>query len=171
MRITYCALSLALMLPAAAGAQRLEPVGVRPDGATASQAQGARAATRVDASQLSIRALLGVGSAFAGAFGGALAASAGPISDCNCDDPGLREAIWGGMVGAIIVPALVASIPSMNSECSFARRAGIGMIGGVVGAAFGGVAGAIVDRGGAGVPIGYVGGAGLGAALGSGLCR
>lgn len=160
-------LTIALLLPMAAESQRLDPVGARAETAPRDAQPTRRTAS---SNQLPIRVLLGVGSAFGGAFAGAFAGLAVPAADCNCDDPGLREAVYGAMVGAIVVPALVSALPSMGSECSFAKRAGFGLIGGVVGAAFGGVAGAAIDRG-AGVPVGYVGGAGLGAALGSGLCR
>jgi hypothetical protein len=162
--------ALALAMPATALAQRLAPVGVRVDQTAAALRTEGAPRREAAMSGLPLRMLLGVGSAFGGAYAGALTTLALPHSDCNCDDPGLREAIVGAMVGSVLVPAVVSAIPELSSECSFARRTGIGILGGVAGAAIGGVLGASVAPGG-GVVVGYVGGAGLGAALGTGLCR
>ncbi|MEO7455977.1 MAG: hypothetical protein ABIY52_06925 [Gemmatimonadaceae bacterium] len=157
-------LVLALM-PAAATAQHLEPVGALAVGAAGSQTPLRPPMTR----QLGVRALLGVGSAFVGAYAGAFAAVSLPHSPCHCEDPGFDQAIYGAMVGAVLLPAIVSALPAMNSECSFGKRVMLGAITGIAGAAAGGVAGSSID--GAGVVFGYVGGAGLGAALGAGLCR
>ncbi len=160
---------VALLLPPMAGAQRIEPVAMRSE---ARQATVPRTDTPMTMSQqLPVRALIGVGSAFAGAFAGAYTGAILPRSPCGCDDPGLQEAVFGAMVGSVIVPAILAAMPEMDSTCSFAKRAGFGLAGSVVGAALGGVAGAMADGNGPGVVVGYIGGSGLGAALGSGLCR
>jgi hypothetical protein len=85
--------------------------------------------------------------------------------NCGCDDPGLDEIVYGGLVGAAVGAAVGASAPDLHSACSFDARLGRSLIGSVgVAAASWFVAGGA--NGGAiiAVPVGAIGGslAGLG---------
>lgn len=166
MRISLIA--LALLLPSAAYSQRLEPAGMQvpPSTFVPASPDTARKPVSYD---LPVRVLLGVGSAFGGAFAGALTGMVFPHAPCSCDDPGLENALVGAMIGSIVAPAIISAAPAMASQCSYSKRIGVAMLGGLAGAALGGGIGASVPNG--GVVFGYVGGAGLGAALGSGLCK
>jgi hypothetical protein len=152
--------------PMALNAQRLAPVGVRGDH-TAGQVTEPR--VRPSPYETPVRLVLGLGSSFAGAFGGAMTGLALPHGNCHCDDPGLENALVGAMVGAVLVPALVTALPAMSSECSFGRRFGLALAGSAVGAALGGFAGTAADN--AGPVFGYIGGAGIGAGLAASLCH
>ena len=167
----------AAALPITAHAQRATPAGVRANDNVL--AVGLQRASRADsqtkgagraAYEMPVRALVGVGGAFAGAFGGGLiGANYIPHAPCSCDDPGLAEALEGAMVGSIVASAVLAAAPQFSSSCGPLRRFGYGVGGAVAGAAVGGVLGATM--GGPGVVFGYLGGSGIGAGVASGLCR
>ena len=70
---------------------------------------------------------------FAGAYIGGQSGG-----NCGCDDPGLAEAIYGGLAGVTLGAALGAAAPNLRSVCSFGTRfgrsllgAGLGTIGGL----------------------------------------
>lgn len=108
----------------------------------------------------------------AGASGAALGALAGglagytllPHSDCNCDDPGLREFVIGAAVVGVAGAALVAALPEQRSRCSYGRRAVYGVIGALAGGALGLVAPENSQA--VFIPLG----AGTGAGLASAFC-
>lgn len=171
------AVALAATLTLPASAQRALPAGVRAqDNALA---VGAQRPSLLDAQQrepqqaayeIPVRAALGIGGAFIGAYAGALVGvQVIPHSPCNCDDPGLTEAIEGAAVGSALLSAVLASAPQMSSGCHPVRRFGYGAVGALTGAVAGGALGATM--GGAGVLLGYIAGAGLGAGISSGVCR
>lgn len=58
-------------------------------------------------------------------------------TDCNCDDPGLRELVYGGFVGSAIGAAVGAAAPELGSSCSLDKRFGRGLAGAGAGAALG----------------------------------
>src|SRR6188768_3408512 len=64
------------------------------------------------------RVFSSAGGAVAGLIGGVLIASQFPAHDCGCDDPGLAEAIYGGLAGVTLGAALGASGPGLRSVCS-----------------------------------------------------
>ena len=107
------------------------------------------------------RTALGALAWWPGAIVGAMlgAATAGP---CHCDDPGLGQAILGGIVGgALAAGALTALV--QQGKCSAAAR----VFYGTLGSAAGSVIGALVSAGAGGVlvPVVFPLGAGLGAAF------
>lgn len=114
-----------------------------------------------------VRAALGVGGAFLGAYGGALAASA-VLPHSHGDDPGLAEALEGAAVGSVVMSALLAAAPHFSSSCGPLRRFGYGVGGAVAGALLGSVLSAS-QRGG-GAILGFIAGEGVGAGVVSGLC-
>lgn len=83
------------------------------------------------------RAGVGVVGWFAGAAGGALIAVALPHHDCQCDDPGLEEAITGFYIGSTIGAAAAAAIPSLARHCNYGTRFGRALIGSVAGTVIG----------------------------------
>ena len=82
----------------------------------------------------------GAGVILGGLGGGLLGYLVLPHSDCNCDDPGLREYVIGAAVGGAVGAALAAAIPTQRSDCSYGRRAVYGLLGAVAGGALGVVA-------------------------------
>ena len=164
-----------LTLPALA--QRALPAGVRAqDNAMEAGVQrpnlldAQQGAPQHAAYEIPARSVLGIGGAFIGAYAGALLGiQVIPHSACNCDDPGLTEALEGAAVGSALVSAVLASAPQMSSGCHPVRRFGYGAVGALAGAVAGGALGATM--GGAGVLLGYVAGAGLGAGISSAVCR
>ena len=70
------------------------------------------------------------------AVGGYIGAHVDP-SPCNCDDPGLRETLTGFVFGGAIGAGLGAGGPKLNSECSWAQRVGLGILGSAVGTGIG----------------------------------
>jgi len=98
-----------------------------------------------------------------GALGGGLLGYAAiPHSDCDCDDPGLREFLIGAAIGTVAGAALAAALPRQHSDCGYGRRVAYG----VAGALAGGVLGLIPqgDERVLFVPIGAVIGAGVASA-------
>ena len=83
------------------------------------------------------RAGVGVLGWFAGAAGGAVIAVALPHHDCQCDDPGLEEAITGLFIGSTIGAAAAAAIPSLARHCTYGTRFGRALIGSVAGTVIG----------------------------------
>jgi hypothetical protein len=75
-----------------------------------------------------------------GIGGGLLGYTVLPHSDCDCDDPGLREFVIGAAVGAAAGAALAAAIPKQRSSCNYGRRVVYGLLGAVAGGALGIVA-------------------------------
>jgi hypothetical protein len=119
--------------------------------------------------EIPLRAAMGIGGAFIGAYDGAVVGiEVIPHSPCGCDDPGLTEAREGAAAGSVLLSAVLASVPSMSSGCGPARRFGYGALGAVTGALAGGALGATM--GGAGVLLRYLAGAGLGAGITSASC-
>lgn len=102
----------------------------------------------------------GLGGLGAGLLGYALL----PHSDCDCDDPGLREFVIGAAVGTVAGAALAAALPKQRSQCSYGKRVAYGVLGALAGGALGfiprGNARAIV------IPLG----AAIGAGVSSGFC-
>ncbi len=87
------------------------------------------------------RAGAGAAGAAAGALGGGLAGyMLLPHSDCDCDDPGLREFVIGAAVGGVAGAALAAAMPRQRSRCSYGRRVMYGVVGALAGGALGLVA-------------------------------
>ncbi len=87
------------------------------------------------------RVFSSAGGAVAGLIGGVLIASQFPAHDCGCDDPGLAEAIYGGLAGVTLGAALGASAPGLHSVCSFGGRFGRSLLGGGLGTVAGMFAG------------------------------
>jgi hypothetical protein len=88
-----------------------------------------------------IRALSAIGGVLVGTAGGAYIGS--QFRDCNCDDPGVQEAIEGFLIGGVAGAALGAALPDLNSVCPFKERIGRSL----VGALAGGILGATAGRG------------------------
>lgn len=74
---------------------------------------------------------------FAGAAAGAFIAVALPHHDCQCDDPGLTEAITGLFIGSTIGAAAAAAIPSLARHCTYGTRFGRALLGSVAGTLIG----------------------------------
>jgi hypothetical protein len=162
------ALSLLLLSAPVLSAQRLEPAAFRP---AVMQMRGADTAIKPRVSPddaALLRTFLGVGGAVGGLFGGALL-GASMHGQCSCDDPGLAEAIIGGAVGTILSSAIISSLPDLGSKCSLASRIGTSLLTSTAGGVIGGFVGA--KAGGITPLITYVAGSGIGAAIGSSLCR
>lgn len=112
-------------------------------------------------------ARVGLGAAGAGLGGlgaGLLGYALLPHSDCDCDDPGLREFVIGAAVGMMAGAALAAALPKQRSQCSYSRRT----VYGVVGALAGGVLGLIPRGNGRAITVPL--GAAIGAGVSSGFC-
>lgn len=110
---------------------------------------------------------VGLGTAGAGLGGlgaGLLGYALLPHSDCDCDDPGLREFVIGAAVGMVAGAALAAALPKQRSQCSYGTRT----VYGVVGALAGGVLGLIPRGNGRVITIPL--GAAIGAGVSSGFC-
>ena len=174
-RPVYAFLMLGMLFMRATdvGAQSLAPVGVSrrimPPTSEATMFAVPSDADRSGGRLLSMRTLLGVGGSFVGVFAGGAAGLALPRSPCNCEDPGLSQALLGAAVGSIVVAGVAAAIPELESKCGFGRRAATGVAVGAVGAAVGTAIG-ILTGGGRAV-FGYIIGAGVGAGAGAGYCR
>lgn len=138
-----------------------------PLGAQANQANdssGVHVSATSSASELIQRAEVGAVGAGVGIVGGALlgysAAAFLPLPGCNCDDPGLSEIAIGAAIGTVAGAALAAALPEQRSQCSFAERVGLGLLG----AAVGGTLGFVAARGGHRlilIPVGAGSGAGV----------
>lgn len=116
------------------------------------------------------RVLLGLGGAVLGAMsGGLIGATYLYDGKCACEDPGLEEALVGAAVGSVLASAMLAAVPDFSSTCSIFQRVGLGVAGSVVGAIAGGALGAAMGE--VGVPLGYMGGAGVGGGLATAACR
>ncbi len=161
-------IALALFVAHTASAQRAEPLAFH---------SAARVSVKTDSSVITnappayafpIRVVLGTGAAVAGGYYGILGGSILPHSDCSCDDPGLVNAVLGGAIGTIVGSAIVAAIPKFESKCGLGQRVGTALLTSTAGAVLGGFAGSLA--GGEGVLVGYVGGSGLGSALGASMC-
>lgn len=85
-------------------------------------------------------ARVGLGAAGAGLGGlgaGLLGYALLPHSDCDCDDPGLREFVIGAAVGMMAGAALAAALPKQRSRCRYGRRVVYGLAGALAGGALG----------------------------------
>jgi len=60
---------------------------------------------------------------------------AGPCNGCGDDLHGLGEAALGAVIGAIVGTGTAAAIPKFASSCSYAKRAGVGLAGSLIGGA------------------------------------
>ncbi len=117
------------------------------------------------AGELFARVGLGaVGAGLGGLGAGLLGYALMPHSDCNCDDPGLREFVIGAAVGTVAGAALAAALPKQRSPCSYGSR----VVYGVVGALAGGTLGLMAPKNGRAVTIPL--GAAIGAGVSSGFC-
>ena len=106
-----------------------------------------------------IRSFAGALGFVAGAAGGlGLAAATGP-HHCNCDDPGLSEAVAGAFFGGVIGASFGASFPELSKRCSFGARMLRSAAGSVVGSIAVTAISANVGGGLIGWPIGAVFGA------------
>ena len=166
----FLVLGMLLMRAMDVGAQSFAPAGVSrrvvtPESETVAVAVPTDT-DRAGGRLLSVRTLLGIGGSFVGVLAGGAAGLALPRSPCNCEDPGLSQALVGAAVGSIVVAGVAAAIPELGSKYGFGRRAATGVavsgIGAVVGATLGALTG-----GGRGL-LGYIVGAGVGAGVGSG---
>lgn len=70
---------------------------------------------------------------FLGVVAGAYVASALPQHDCQCDDPGLDQALYGALIGSVVVSAAGAAHLSIRHSCSYVARFGRGLIGSLAG--------------------------------------
>ncbi len=130
------------------------------------QIRFAAAADSLKVRALPARVLLGTGGAVAGAFIGAVAGQAVLGRDCSCDDPGLAEALEGGLVGAVVAGAAMSALPRAGSHCGYLNRLWRAAIGSTLGAGVG-----IVVSGGSGLILAsFPLGTGLGGALGASTC-
>jgi hypothetical protein len=145
--------------PAALGAQLARPSGVRAFSLDASGpvADTARRMSRLPA-RLGLAFLGGLGGLFGGAI---LAASLDLGIDCDCDDPGLSEAVTGGVVGVALSAALAAALPHATADCRYRARLWRGVAGATLGVAAGFLA--PLDARLVTVPLGGIAGAALGA--------
>ena len=148
--------ALALLFSSSLEAQRIDAVGARSRSNSLVIHRHAPA----------LRIAGSVGGAFLGAVAGGFVGANIPAHDCNCDDPGLDEVVFGGFAGLTLGAALGAAWPDINSVCSRGTRIERSLIGAAVAASvFYVVAG---GRGNGGtliaVPVGAIGGslAGLG---------
>jgi hypothetical protein len=156
-RILAGAALLLVIVAGKVGAQRNEPIALRQsivDSARTNQNAGPK---RFGSAMLG--GLIGI---IAGAFVGAHV----PAHDCQCDDPGLDEFVYGAFAGSVAGAALGASVADLGSVCAFDTRFTRSLVGSAVTAtAAYFVAG---GRGSGGtliaVPVGAIGGslAGLG---------
>ena len=78
-----------------------------------------------------------LGSLIGIAAGVGIAAATGP-HHCQCDDPGLEEAVIGYAVGAVVGASVGAAMPaSTNPACGFGSRLAPALLGGTLGGAVG----------------------------------
>jgi hypothetical protein len=84
-----------------------------------------------------IRGGVGVVGWFAGAAAGLFTALVLPHHDCQCDDPGLEEALTGLVIGSTIGAAAGASLPSLGRGCKYRTRLGRALLGSVGGTLIG----------------------------------
>lgn len=169
-------LSCVATLASSALAQRAAPSGVR--GNDRVPAVSVRPANLIIARpesagqahyEIPVRTAMGLGGAVVGAFAGALVGANVPRAPCNCEDPGLEEALDGALVGSLLLSAVIASAPQFSSNCSQLRRLSYGLVGAMTAGLAGGALGATMGAG--GMFLGYFAGAGVGAGVGSGMCR
>jgi hypothetical protein len=112
-RILAGAALLLLIFSGKVRAQRNDPIALRQliaDSARTNQNAGPRRA-----GSAILGGLIGI---IAGAFVGAHV----PAHDCQCDDPGLDEFVFGAFAGSIAGAALGASLPDLGSVCAFDER-------------------------------------------------
>lgn len=115
----FALVALTIVSASTVEAQRVDNVGLKAPADTTTRMH-VRVAERVFAS---------AGGAVLGLMGGVLIASQIPAHDCGCDDPGLAEAIYGGLAGVTLGAALGASAPELRSVCSFGSRFGRSLLG------------------------------------------
>jgi hypothetical protein len=112
------------------------------------------------AGEVFVRVGLGAAGAGLGGLGaGLLGYALIPHSDCDCDDPGLREFVIGAAVGMVAGAALAAALPEQRSRCSYGKRVAYGVAGALAGGALG-----LIARGNARaifIPLGAATGAGI----------
>jgi len=60
-----------------------------------------------------------------------------PRGPCGCDDPGLKEALQGIVIGGAFGAGLGAAAPRLKSHCSFGNRFGLGLLGSAIGTGIG----------------------------------
>ena len=162
-------LGLLLMCASELRAQVLAPLGVSDRGVTAShEVAGETDLVHSRRQLLTARVLLGIGGSFVGVVAGGAIGLAVPRDPCNCDDPGLSQALVGAAVGSIVLSGLWAATPQSGSTCSFERRIATGVGVSAIGAVVGGAIGALTGTG--AVIWGYIIGAGVGAGVGSAKC-
>lgn len=103
-------------------------------GVSARQA-GSRASIDSNASRNApaIRLATAVGGTLLGIVVGATAGYQLFPHDCNCDDPGLDQLVYGGLVGSSFGAALGAAIPRLGSVCSLNQRIGRTLAGATAG--------------------------------------
>jgi hypothetical protein len=156
-------LFIAIALPLHAQPKQLPATGYPLPAASISPLALTAAAKSFEGRAFITRAGVGVVGWFAGAAGGALIAVALPHHDCQCDDPGLEQAITGLFIGSTIGAAVGAAIPSLARHCTYQTRFGRALLGSVAGTALG-VLGALAtnqDLGWIAIPVGSVSGAAL----------
>jgi len=108
-----------------------------PGGTTTSPLAIAAAAKSSEGRAFVTRAGVGVVGWFAGAAAGLFTALALPHHDCQCDDPGLEEAVTGLVIGSTIGAAAGASLPSLGRGCKYRTRLGRALLGSVAGTLIG----------------------------------
>ncbi len=165
----FSLLVLATMFASTAGAQQIAPAGVRLENRISQTGAPFQVEQRSRAEELPVRFALGAAAAVAGGYAGIAIAQTLPHHQCNCDDPGLEEAVVGGALMSVIGSAVFAALPSYDNSCSYGKRVALGLAGSAVGAVAGGFIGSRIR--GEGVLIGYLGGAGLGSGLASSFCK
>ncbi|HEY4955627.1 MAG TPA: hypothetical protein VII02_12165 [Gemmatimonadaceae bacterium] len=58
---------------------------------------------------------------------------AGPCNGCGDDFHGFGEALVGAAIGAIVGTGTAAAIPKFGGNCSYGKRAGLGLAGSLIG--------------------------------------
>jgi hypothetical protein len=86
---------------------------------------------------LARRAFTGVLGWIGGAAVGGYVGSQIEPSYCGCDDPGLREVMIGFVFGGAIGAGIGAGAPKLQSQCTFAQRVGLGILGSAAGTVIG----------------------------------
>jgi hypothetical protein len=86
------------------------------------------------------RAVAGLAGWLVGAVTGAYVASALPHHNCQCDDPGLEEVLYGILIGSVIGTAAGSAAPTVSARCQYGTRFGRALLGSAAGTLLGGVA-------------------------------
>ena len=123
----FASIAITLISASTLEAQRADNVGVKARADTTAPTNG----------RVIQRGLGSAGGAVLGLIGGVFIASQLPAHDCGCDDPGLAEAIYGGLAGVTLGAALGAAMPDLRSVCSFGGRFGRSILGGALGTVVG----------------------------------